>query len=907
MKYITLIFLFTFGAFQTIAQNSVKGTIVDNNGNGLNDVVVSVDKSELSTITDENGMFSLENIDSEKITLTFSKEGWNNFSMDVDFSETKNVDLDKIKLTIVSDNNIPILTLSETDLEDENDFENVSGLLTASRDIFSNAAAFNFGVARFRVRGYDSNTSEIYINGSSMNDLETGRTFWSAWGGLNDVFRNREATLGLNPGSFAFGGINGATNIDIGASSQRKQKRISYASSNRSYRHRIMGVYTPKLKNDWFLTLSGSRRWAQEGYVEGTFYDAWSYFFGVEKKFGQQSLAFNIFGAPNKRGRASASTQEMYDIAGTNYYNPNWGYQEGEKRNARVANAHQPIAILQHKLNLKKNTSLNTSLSYQFGRNGSTRLDWNNARDPRPDYYRYLPSYVENAQTAQMVWDAMAANEGLRQLDWTYMYNTNGFSDVETIENVDGRPGNTVTGLRSKYVIEESRYDKQKADANINFNTLIGENVTLNSGVYYRWQKTRNHKVLNDLLGGDFFLDIDRFSERDFPDNPEVLQNDLNNPNKIVREGDSYGYDYDGVINKAGVWLQTQINLDKVDLFVAANGSQTNFWRDGKYVNGRFPDNSFGKSEVQKFMNYGVKLGSVYKINGRNYLFANASYLTTPPSYRNAYLSPRTRDQVAPNLTSEKIVSTEGGYYLKSPYYKARVTGYFTQFKDGIRTMSFYHDGEQAFVNYTLTGIDKKHFGIELAGEAQIVTGLSINAVAAIGQYIYNSRPLAYITQDNDSELLADGQTIYQKNFYIPGTPQQAYSFGLRYNSPKFWFANVSVNLFNEMYLDFNPDRRTAAAVEPITYGSDEWTTTINQERLDPQVTMDLFGGKSWRFDYKYYIYLTVGVSNALNNRQFITGGFEQLRFDGEDINKFPNRYYYAYGINYFAQIAFRF
>ena len=28
-----------------------------------------------------------------------------------------------------------------------------------------------------------------------------------------------------------------------------------------------------------------------------------------------------------------ASVQELYDLAGTNYYNPYWGYQSGEKRN----------------------------------------------------------------------------------------------------------------------------------------------------------------------------------------------------------------------------------------------------------------------------------------------------------------------------------------------------------------------------------------------------------------------------------------------------------------------------------------------------------------------------------------------------------------------------------------------
>ncbi len=802
---------------------------------------------------------------------------------------------------------IPILSLSETELEADDEFENISGILASSRDPFTSAAAFNWGISRFRIRGYDNNNTDVFINGSYMNDLETGRTFWSAWGGLNDVLRSREMVFGLNASDFTHGGINGAINMDVRASAQRKQLRISYASSNRSYFHRIMGVYTPTLSNGWSLTLSGSRRWADEGYIEGTFYDSWSYFLGVSKKFGKQELSLNVLGSPTKRGRSGGSVQEMYDIAGTNYYNSFWGYQNGEKRNSRVGNAHQPISILQHKWEIGETSNLTTTVSYQFGRNGSTALDWNNARDPRPDYYRYLPSYVRDPNVAQTLYSAMAADENLRQLDWGYMYNANWYTAPTTITDVNGIEGNDVTGIRSKYIVEDRRFDKKKADLNLVYNKAVGDNVKVNFGYYYRWQKTRNHKVVDDLMGGDFYLDTDRFSERDFPDNPDVLQNDLDNPNRIVREGETFGYDYYSNINKTGIWLQQQLSLDKVDLFMSLNAGRTQFWRTGNFRNGRFPESSLGDSEKQNFFDLAAKLGAVYKINGRNYLYANAGYLQRPPSYRDAYLSPRTRDQVAPNLTTEKIISTEGGYQLKSPAFKGRATAYYTKFEDGVSTRSFYHDIEQTFVNFTLNGIDKQHFGIELAAEAKVMPGLTLHAVTSIGQYTYTNRPKAYITQDNSSEFLAEGRTIYQKNFYVGGTPQHAYNIGASYRSTKFWFANVNFSYFNEIYLNFNPDRRTAAAVEDVEYEGEYWTSSVNQEKLASQISLDLFGGKSFKIKNDYFIYLTVGVSNVLNNKNFITGGFEQSRFAAENVFRFPSRYYYAYGVNYFASIAFRY
>jgi hypothetical protein len=70
---------------------------------------------------------------------------------------------------------------------------------------------------------------------------------------------------------------------------------------------------------------------------------------------------------------------------------------------------------------------------------------------------------------------------------------------------------------------------------------------------------------------------------------------------------------------------------------------------------------------------------------------------------------------------------------------------------------------------------------------------------------------------------------------------------------------------------------------------------------------LNVFGGKSWKIN-KTYLYLNVGINNLLNNTDLITGGFEQLRFDAESrqVNRFPNRYFYAFGLNYFVNISVR-
>lgn len=122
------------------------------------------------------------------------------------------------------------------------------------------------------------------MNGAVVTDLANGRVEFNIWSGLNDVVRSRDNSLGLSPANFAFGGIGGGSSIDSRASKQRKQFSISYASSNRVYDNRLVVTYGSGVSaKGWSYSVSGSRRWADEGYIPGTFYDGTSFFGSVEK------------------------------------------------------------------------------------------------------------------------------------------------------------------------------------------------------------------------------------------------------------------------------------------------------------------------------------------------------------------------------------------------------------------------------------------------------------------------------------------------------------------------------------------------------------------------------------------------------------------------------------------------
>jgi hypothetical protein len=380
-----------------------------------------------------------------------------------------------------------------------------------------------------------------------------------------------------------------------------------------------------------------------------------------------------------------------------------------------------------------------------------------------------------------------------------------------------------------------------------------------------------------------------------------------------VYEGDKFGYDYVANVNNYNTFAQTEFLFEKIELYLGATASYTEFWRTGNMRNGTFPDHSFGDSEKQNFINYGMKGGANYKITGRHFLTINGAAFTQAPNFLDSYISPRTRDHVVAGLTSEKILSCDINYIIRTPYLKTRITGYYTSFNDLVYNRSFYHEELNSFVNYIMTDLDKLHTGIELGIEAKLTQTISLTGAAGRGDFIYNSRPKVTISQDNNYDILAENRTSYLKNYKIGGFPQSAYSVGIKYWSAKYWFAGVNFNYFDDIYVEINPDRRTIEALQGdddnmqgIVVTDPQWEEMLDQEKLDPGYTIDVFAGKSWKIQ-NYYINLNLSMSNILNNQELAVGGYEQLRFDRLDLDKFPSKYFYLYGRGYYVNLSFRF
>ncbi|MFZ1558408.1 MAG: TonB-dependent receptor [Saprospiraceae bacterium] len=909
---LVLIFIL-FNVNLTFGQN-ISGKLLNKNSKQpLPAVPLSLSNIDLIIYTNATGGFTFRDVESGKYSILANINNTLITIREVEISG-KDVALGDIEiegaLNTVSDE---ISVIDVTDLASmENENDNFSSALSAGRDPFVNATAFNLSSGRFRPRGYFNEDSDMLMNGMLMNDQDDGRVLWTAWNSLNDVMRNRSNVINLSESDYTFGGIGGATFIDLRASSQREEKKITYALSNRTFQHRLMGTYsTGMMKNGWAVAATASHSYGAQGFIKGTYIQANSYFLSVDRKLTDKHLLnFVVFGSPQRRGRSTGSVQEMYDLAGTNYYNPNWGYQNGEVRNSREYIIHQPVVMLRHDWKISPNTNVMTNLGFQFGNYGSTRLDWYDAPDPRPDYYRKLPSYALTQEAKDRVTEFLTADEANRQINWQALYNANATRNY-TIGNVDGIAGNNVTGKLAAYIQETENYDNQKFNFNSVINTKLGDRIYFTGGVQYLREKVHYYRRVEDLLGADFYIDFNRFALRDFPGNPDAGQNDINRPNRILKEGDIFGHNYDINTSRASVWSQVVYKTGKFDYYGAVSLANQSFYREGYTKVGLFPDNSFGKSETQNFLNIGAKGGITYKLDGRNYFVANGSYRTRAPFANEAYVSPRVRDQIVANLTNEKIAAFDVSYLARYTRFKARISAFYTDFKDKISNDVYYHEEFRTFVNYVMTGIDRKHMGIEFGAEYNLTSKIALTVAGSVGEYYHTSRPLASISRDNSAQDFVQGRVVYIENYYVAGMPQTAGTVGVTYRSSKFWTFNLNVNGFSKNYLSFNPDRRTAEAVATVNPSteSDLLQKIIAEERLPEAFTVDFSAGKSIRFDNGAYLRINLNAGNILNNTNFRTGGFEQLRFDYEtkDVSKFPPRYFYSYGTNFNLNVAYIF
>lgn len=960
IKKLSLISLFTMlPASFYFAQTTVFAYLKDADGKPVEKAQVSL-KGEGNDVTaDKIGYFQFVDLKSGHYQVVVSKPNFETKTLEFDVTTEKRKDLGVITLySTLTGADQGLAILDNADEEGSGQTSTV-GLLQSSQDVFNRIASFDLGFYWFRPRGIDGRTSENMMNGVSMVKSDNGNVDFSNWGGLNEIVRYPEISANHSPSEYAFGGASGVIYKNTKASEYRKGFQAVYSITNRNYRQRVSLRYTSGMsKSGWAFTLMGAKRWAEEGIQEGTFYDAYGTYLGIEKKFNNNhTITFNAFASPFRRSTSSPNTQEVYDYRGV-HYNSYWGWQDGEKRNERVRQGFQPVLMLQDFWKINKKSNLWTSVSYQFGKDKGSRLDWQNAPNPSPTYYRNLPSYIASLNPAVLTADPnnlgslsgaydayqsavnlwQSGDPSLTQINWNRLYAKN--MEQAPVTNYG------VTGKRAIYFQVNDVSDDKIWNAATHYTYNFTDKSRFILNLSYQNYKSDLYREVKDLLGADFAYNRDPFAATNNPGTSGLFNEGEENVAKKV--GDRIGYDYTFRRQEVKVNPGYKFSQGAFDVFVSGMFGYSSSNREGHFKHYLYADSNT-KGADKNFWNYGLKGQIIYKINGRNFLVYNGAYFSQAPFLEDIFINPRLNSSVAPNLKNAIINANDLSYVVNTPFYKIRASVFLVDTQNETSVQRFFADGIQltdlgdtsgstdsntggqyvqsAFVTQVMSNVEKRNLGAEIGMDIKILPTLSFQGAASYGQYTYRNNPNVYFASDNIG-IFSNGLPYtefgkaYIKNYKQGGTPQTALSAGLRYSSPKYWWIGANWNFLDNNYLDPSALIRSESFVQNGNSGTPYYNIDeaglreiLRQRKLPSAHFFNANVGKSWLFG-KYYLLISASVNNIFDNTKYITGGFEQSRYVkydsfGEDFDRsqtlFSPKYWYTQGRSYFVNLQVRF
>lgn len=916
-------------AVPSVAQTAaVSGTVVDaGTGAPVSGATISIQDQGITVTTGPAGDFRISTALPGEALLTIAAPGYAGGATQLRLYNDQTVSAGNVILvadddefvTFNEDNNNELL-FDESLLEDEEgNGQTVTALSGASDNIYYKFTRYGYSPLYSNYRGVGSRYQETYINSLPMNDLIRGGFSFSQLGGMTSrAFRNNTSTVGLGASAYGFGGISGSQNFNTITDTYAPGFNGSLSYTNSNYNYRAMATYSSGLTDNGFaLTISAIGRYSKEGVVPGTFYNSGGLFLSLEKVFDKKnSLTLTAWGAPTQYANGKATVQEVYDLVGDNLYNPTWGWQAGKKRSDNIREKFDPTAMLTwfHK---GERTTLNTSVAFRWTNFSRTRLNYYKANDPKPDYYKNLPSYFIYGQDTPEwglydyytdLWENNVG--GIQQIDWDAMYLANHLNNIQNQSlPADQQKGSTY--------IQQMEHSKQfNFIAGTTLNHRFSDNITFQAGVNFNYTRSAEYMTIKDLLGGAFWVDVDPFSDRDMYDptaNPDILQNDLDNPNRKVVEGDRFGYDYNINAMKLQAWVQNQHKYAHWDINYGASFSWEEFYRFGHMRNGRAPLNSLGKSKTLDFEDFAVKAGVTYKLDGRNFFTIQGQYSTDAPLISDVYISPRIKDLTIKDPKSQKTLSVDASYNWNYRRFRGSIGAYFTNIDDAVERMGFYDESLNTFCNFALNGVKRQYKGIELGMAYKILPSLTASFAGTYAKFQYKNNPMGMRSVENGLYPDAEKQ-VFLKNYTCTSTPQLAFNIALDWQAPKMFFVNVNASYLAEYYVKLAyPYHEQQPDMWTVAWDQQEAQQIIDayadQPKLDNQWVLNASVGKIIYINRKLSLNLNLSVSNILNNKDLVINAFQQSRVDTKRYNAdaFPTKLQYAQGIKVYFNVGVRF
>ena len=672
-KLFSLMFVLAIG-LSAFAQTSLKGRVVANNTDQpVVGAKVTLANQNISTTTNVAGEFTLLYLEAMDEEVLVESDGFIAALELVSLKENEVNQMDDILLEpdiVAQAQDEVLLNLTEEEMtDDEGRSQAQASSSSASTDVFNSNTSFAWSTARYRNRGYQSYAENYYIEGLHFNSMERGQFNYSAMGGLNDASRYKEVLNPIEATNFTFGGVGRSTNYLMGASRYAQGWKVGAAGTNRNYKARVNATYSSGIMpSNWAVTAQLAYRFSpyidNKGIIgEGIKYYSLGYFLTAERIWDNARLKLITFGAPTERGQNAAVTQEVYDLTGSIYYNPYWGYQAGRVRNSRIVKSFDPTVIAAYEYKIDEKQWFKVAAGYHYSWYSNSAINYFQAPDPRPDYYRNLPSAMWDGQIANPNYELSAkqlfdengvhypwglfvgrdmngkeygagfvGHDGnivgpsvdeaeyndlvdlwksrdnkTTQIDWEALYAANYANNV------------TDPNGSARYILERRHNDIQEANASFNYVNTQFDHLKMTLGVEGKFSQGIHYKTIDDLLGANQWIDIDAFADRDIKElasNSGFTQEDIANVrkneiasdyNEVVNNGRRFGYDYRINMGNLKAWFQNEWNFNEVDLYYALQLNYSSMQRTTNMLNGRawyltkVADEKMGATDAWKY------------------------------------------------------------------------------------------------------------------------------------------------------------------------------------------------------------------------------------------------------------------------------------------------------------------
>lgn len=777
--------------------------------------------------------------------------------------------------------------------------------LENGQDVFSRLSNFNFSTVRYSRRGYPS---EIYRNTMSGMDISGGLTASTDYSLYSTLRRSRTSLP-------RFGGvwvneIHGMTYEQLAGASRNhasfyiEDSRTTVSLHATDRKGRVGGRIQssgPIGKKAKYLVMA-YRRWGRDAAVDGVFTDETSFLAEVGIKLSAtQRLNFMVLGAATENGLRSSATREAFELTGNNLYNPSWGYFEGEQRNSRVTERFQPMFLIDYGIWLSTNTSMGASASYRFGRKATSGLAWFSSPTPYPDYYRDMPSYTGN-KTLEELWRSGDAK--VTQLDWDEMYGIN-------LRDGDGQ----------SYALEERVEEVGDMQASVYGSTYLNRYATIFFGATMRREDTNYYKRMKDRMGSAPRTDLDQYLYDDHVYKNSSL-NDVRNPDRLIRDGDRFGYDYNIYGNSWSVYAGAQYDRGALDVSGNISVGGATLQRRGNYEKQLYPgEMSYGRSKKLSFDTYDVTASARYTISPKHILSARGRVAALAPWYGNVFVSPSYVNKTVDSPDTRKFMTASLEYRTWFHTFRFEASLFYSRLSDGSDVYGYYDDigpvyggkNEPTYSDMLLTGVDKQFYGVEIGASYDISSRLSLNVAFATGRYEYCSDPEVTILDDATMEAYVVGAKSYLDGYRVGSSPETVLSTELRYSSHG-WRVSLTYNYMGGRYVAPNPHRRTER-IYNLAGSPERFVEFVAQEKLDAAQTLDLFAMKSFYIskNRKHRMSVLLSVNNLLNNKDIVYNGYEQMRVlrrgtaPNMQYTPFPSKYTYSKGRTWYAALTYAF